>query len=532
MFRLLTPICLFGMVAVLSAAEGPPNIVVILFDDMGFSDFGCYGGEIETPNIDRLAENGLRFTQFYNTTRCWPTRTALTTGFYPQQVRSDPPKGKLPLGTALIPHYLQTVGYRCYHSGKWHVPGANRPVADGGFNRSYEMYDYDRNFYPQLHKEDGKPLPAVNPDDNGGYYTTTFITEKLLGYLREHGRQQPHTPFFAFAAYTVPHFPLQAPQEIIDKYRNRYSEGWDSVRQKRFDNLTQAGIVHTLLSPRDENVGPPYGFNNLGAIGPGEVARPVAWDTLSDVQRAFQAEKMAIHAAMVDCADREIGRIVGYLRENDLLDNTAIFVLSDNGCSAEIMIRGDGHDPEAAPGSGKSFLCLGPGWSTASNTPFRLHKVWVNEGGISTPLIVHWPKGISEAMRGNLRYEPGHVIDLLPTFIAMSGASSEPNKSGLPLSGKSLLGAIRSETPQTMEEFHERDLYFSHEGNRAIRSGNFKAVSVSQDRQGDGNWQLYDLSVDRAETTDLAAEHPEKLRELTEKWEATTKRFAAESERP
>jgi len=532
LFRLFI-IALFwqGTMAAHTLAETSPNILVIVVDDMGFSDPGCYGGEIDTPNIDQLAQNGLRFTQFYNTSRCWPTRTALMTGFYPQQVRSDPPKGNLPQGTVLIPHYLQSVGYRSYHSGKWHVPGANRPHTDGGFNRSYDLNDYDRNFYPQHHKEDDKPLPSVSPDDNGGYYSTTFITNKMLGYLREHMREHPATPFFAYVAYQAPHFPLQAPQDIIDKYRNRYHEGWGSIRQKRYENLTKSGIINTPLAPREENVGPPYSFDNLAILGAGEVFRPKAWDTLTEIQKKFQAEKMAIHAAMVDCIDQEIGRMITELKKNNLFDNTAIFFLSDNGCSAEIMVRGDGHDPEATPGSGKSYLSLGPGWSTAANTPFRLHKVWTHEGGISTPLVVHWTKGISEKMRGTLRREPGHVIDFVPTFIEMSGASMEPNKSGLPLSGKSLLDVIRSESPQTDSDFLRRELYFSHEGNCGIRQGSFKAVSTAVNRQGDGQWRLYDLSVDRAETTDISTQQPEKLRNLVERWEAMTERFAEDSKR-
>ena len=532
-FRLLTAaVCCWGMATLLSAAEKSPNILIILFDDLGFSDLGCYGGEIETPNIDRLAENGLRFTQFYNTTRCWPTRTALMTGFYAQQVRSDPPRGKLPQGTALIPHYLQTVGYRSYHSGKWHVPGANRPCTDGGFARSYDLIDPDRNFYPRVHSENDKPLPAVNPDDNGGYYSTTFITDKLIGYLREHAQDHADAPFFAVAAYLAPHFPLQAPQEVIDKYRNRYRQGWDSVRQKRFEYLTKAGIVHTTLSPRDENVGPAYRNYNLSPLGPHEVTFPFAWDTLSDQQKDFQTEKMAIYSAMVDCVDQQVGRLIEELKKNGTFDNTAIFVLSDNGSSPELIIRGDGHNPSAASGSGKSYLCIGAGWATASNTPLRLHKIWTHEGGISTPLVVHWPKGISLKMHNTLRHEPGHVIDLLPTFLEMSGASSESNKSGLPLAGRSLFSVIQSEVPREVDDFFQREFYFAHEGSGAIRSGWFKAVMTAETRQGDGRWRLHDLSIDRAETVDLSPQNPEKLQKLVEKWEAMTKRFAEESQRP
>ena len=513
----------------------PPNILVIIFDDLGFSDLGSYGGEIETPNMDKLAYNGLRFTQFYNTSRCWPTRVALMTGFYPQQVRSDPrdpARPRFPEGTALIPHYLQSVGYYSYHSGKWHVPGAPRPNADGGFTRSYVLHDHDRNFYPRNHWEDDQPLPPVDPEDNKGYYTSTFITDRLLEYLREHIDQRPGAPFFLHVAYTAPHFPLQAPQEVTDKYRDRYLEGWDSIRQTRYEHQIKAGIINTPLSPPDRDIGPPYTFDNLAILGEGEVHRPVPWDTLTDEQKRFQAAKMGIYAAMIDDADQSVGRIIAELKKHDLFDNTAIFILSDNGSSAEIMVRGDGHDPHAPLGSAASYLCLGPGWSTVANTPFRLHKVWTHEGGISTPLIVHWADGIPERMRGSLRHEPGHVIDFLPTFLEMSGAPLGSNQSGIPLTGKSLLSAIQSEDAQKVSDFEQRDLYFAHEGSRGIRSGEFKAVSTAVNRQGDGQWRLYDLSVDRAETVDLSAQHPEKLRELIEKWEAMTKRFAEESERP
>ena len=538
---LAATICLSQLTMMVPAAEAqsPPNVLVVLYDDMGFSDLGCYGGEIATPNIDRLAENGLRFTQFYNTTRCWPTRTALMTGFYPQQVRSDPPQGKLPQGTALVPHYLKTAGYRSYHSGKWHVPGASRPCLDGGFEHSYELTDHDRNFYPQSHTKDDQPLPPVNRDDNGGYYTSTFFTDQMIGYLQDHAEKHSDTPFFAYVAYTAPHFPLHAPQEVIDKYRGRYLEGWDSIRQKRYDRLTKAGIIQTTLSPRDEDVGPAYRYDmfpervfDLSPLGPNEVVYPVAWDTLSDSQKAFQAEKMAIYAAMVDCVDHEVGRLVAELKKNGTFDNTVIFVLSDNGSSPELMIRGDEHDPEAVPGSGRSFLCVGAGWATASNTPFRLHKIWTHEGGISTPLVVHWPQGISDQMRGTLRHEPGHVVDLLPTVVELSGASMEPNQSGLPVTGRSLLSAIQTENAQTDDAFLQREFYFSHEGNRGIRSGWYKAVSTAPDRQGDDQWRLYDLQTDRAETSDLSTQNPEKLCELVEKWEAMTKRFAEESKRP
>jgi arylsulfatase len=527
---MLVIVLFFG--SAVCAADKKPNILVIVVDDMGFSDLGSYGGEIETPNIDSLATGGLRFTQFYNTARCWPTRSALMTGYYPQQIRSDPPQGKLPQGTLLIPHYLKPLGYRTYHSGKWHVPGAPFPVKDGGFDRSYELLDHNHNFYPQKHRLNDEPIAAIDPENNGGYYTTNFIAEQTIHQLREHAEEHAEKPFFAYTAFTSPHFPLQAPQNVIDKYRDRYVEGWDAVREKRFRRQTASGIVRTTLSPREENVGPPYPQNNLEILGDGEVLRPVAWETLTDTQKRFQAEKMAIHAAMVDCIDQQVGRIIETLKSIGQWENTVIFLLSDNGCSAEIMVRGDGHDPAAPLGSGKTYLCLGPGWSTASNTPFRRHKIWTLEGGISTPLIVHWPEGIPKNRQNTLRHETGHVIDLLPTILDLTGldltGASKENDSGVPLPGESLLSAVQG---KSLNE-NRKDLFFLHEGNRGLRSGNYKAVSTADKRQGDGEWKLYDLSTDRSEQHDLAAEKPEKLKELVTKWELWNQTCSKESERP
>ena len=513
------------------ADERLPNILLIVFDDLGFSDLGCYGGEIETPHIDSLAQNGLRFTQFYNTTRCWPTRSALMTGYYPQQIRSDPPRGRLPKGTLLVPHYLKPRGYKSYHSGKWHVPGAPLPCKDGGFDRSYVFHDHDRNFYPQKHDLDDKPLPSIDKENNDGYYSTNFIAQKMIEFLQGHAVENSDAPFFAFTAFVAPHFPLQAPQNVIDKYRKIYpGGGWDVVRHQRFERLTNMGIINTPLSPPDYAIGPAYGYN-LKLLGPGEVAYPFPWESLNEIQKKFQTEKMAIYAAMVDCVDQATGRIVDELKKSGLFEDTIIFVFSDNGSSPELIVRGDGHDKSAVPGSGASFLCIGGGWATVSNTPFRLHKVWTHEGGTSTPLVVHWPKGIPKTMHNGLRWEPGHVIDILPTILDMTGTSAM-NDSGIPLAGKSLLATLKSEHAEPTETSLQREFYFEHEGNRGFRSGNFKIVSAATTRQGDGLWRLYDLSTDRAETNDLSEKLPAKRQELIDKWEATDKQFARDSQRP
>ncbi|MDR2441209.1 MAG: arylsulfatase [Planctomycetaceae bacterium] len=523
-----------------------PNILLIVADDMGFSDVGCYGGEIATPNLDALAQNGLRFTQFYNTARCWPTRTALMTGYYPQQVRSDPVvKGsRLPKGVKVIPHYLKQLGYRCYHSGKWHVPGAPFPCADGGFDRSYELLDHNRNFNPQLHRRNDQPLPPVQPDS--GFYSTSFIAQETINQLKEHAAQTPNTPFFAFTAFTAPHFPLHAPQEVIALYRERYKVGWEVIREQRFRKLTGMGIVCCPLSPPEREIGPPYPQNNLDLLGAGEVLKPLAWTDLTEEQQNFQTTKMAIHAAMVEMIDREIGTILNQLRSMNAIENTLIFFLSDNGCSAEIMIRGDGHDLEAELGSAATFLCLGPGWSTVSNTPFRRHKIWTLEGGISTPLIVSYPRKLSQkskessvhssinlsenvsspnlSLANGLRQDLGHVVDLLPTILDAAGYQNNLSVTEfVPLPGESLFPVIVGSWDAEVKK--RSPIYFSHEGNRAVRDDHFKLVSTAKKRQGDDIWRLYDMRSDRSEQQDLSQQFPEKTEELRQIWQQLDEQF-------
>ncbi len=522
----------------LSYATERPNVVLVVVDDMGFSDPGCYGGEIETPNLDRLAEHGLRFTQFYNTGRCWPTRCGLMTGYYPQQIRMDPVKrgARLPDWAPTLPHHLKPLGYRCYHAGKWHVNGAPKVVADGGFDRSYHLQDHDRNFNPQRHEIDDEPQPPV--EKNSGYYTTTAIAEQTLRQLDDHAKNFAAQPFFVFTAFTVPHFPLHAPPGDIEKYRDKYLSGWDNIRTERHERLKKLGIVNCRLSAREDGVGPPYRFANVpGNLGDGEVLFPLAWNTLDEAQKKFQANKMAVHAAMVDRMDKEVGRIVTKIQEMGAWENTILFFLSDNGASAEIMIRGDMHDPAAVPGSDASYLCLGPGWSTASNTPFRRHKVWNHEGGISTPLIVHWPKGITKP--GTLRHDVGHVVDIVPTILESVGL--DPSKissdgTGPKYSGRSLLPAILG----TIKEADRDDVYFEHEGNAALRCGDWKILytktgepkeAVFADKSdGTAGWSLYDLSTDRCEQNDLAAKHPEKLVQMVVRWKELNKTFRKQAE--
>ena len=505
---------LFGGFQCLPSSLPPrPNVVLILADDMGFSDAGCYGGEIHTPNLDRLAAEGLRFTQFYNTTRCWPTRAAVMTGYYAQAVRRDKVPGlrggiagRRPRWARLLPEYLKRYGYRCYHSGKWHIDG---PRLAGGFDHSYSLEDHNRYFYPKRHLLDDKPLPPVQPGSR--YYATTAIADYAIQFLKEHQRRYSDRPFFLYLCFTSPHFPLQAPQEDIQRYLPVYQVGWDQIRKARWERQQRMGLLQAPLSPIEPQIGPPYYFPNAYKIlGPGEIRHEMAWKDLTPEQQRFQATKMAIHAAMVDQMDHEIGRVLNQIRAMGAWENTVIFFLSDNGASAEIMVRGDGHDPKAPMGSGRTFLCLGPGWSRAANTPFRRHKTWVEEGGIATPLIVHWPAGIQD--HGAIRRAPGHVIDLAPTILELAGGTWPKRWNGIPIpppQGRSLVPLFQQD-----QTWPDRTLWWLHEGNRALRVGTWKIVA---DRGKP--WELYDLARDRSETHNLAAKYPGLVNRLAQRWE-------------
>jgi arylsulfatase len=492
---------------------------MIVADDMGYSDAGCYGGEIETPNLNRLASNGLRFSQCYSTGRCWPSRTSLLTGYYPQQVRMDPPQGPLPAWTRVVPHYLKPLGYRCYHTGKWHLMGGPRPVADGGFDRSYVLNDHDRFFNPRNHELDDRKLDPI--PDGSDFYATTAIANYAESFLKEHAQKHPGEPFYCYLAFTSPHFPLHALREDIARYRDRYLAGWDAIRRQRWERLRGMGMIDCELPPLEADTIPNWNLPRTDLadkIGPGEVDRAIPWTDLTEEQKRFQTTKMAIHAAMVDRMDREIGRVLDQIRSMGVLNDTVVLFVSDNGASAEQIIRGDMNDPAAVPGSAKSYLCLGPGWSSAANTPFRLHKSWVHEGGVSSPLIVHWPAGV--AARGELRHNPCHFVDILPTVLDLATGGepvgSQDRPSAPPLPGKSLAPALAEDGTVT-HEF----IYFHHLDNRAIRVGDWKLVA-----KGKGEpWELYDLKTDRCEQKNFAKQNPEKVRELASLWQTCENRF-------
>jgi len=498
-----------------------PNIVFILADDLGYSDLGCYGSEIETPNLDSLAKNGLRFTQFYNTARCWPTRGALMTGYYAQQIHRDelPEVGGGGQGVRqpwarLLPDFLKPAGYRCYHSGKWHIDGK---VLDGGFDRSLDMKNQGNFFTSKGNSIDD--VPVTPPPNETGYYATIATADHAIDCLKDHAANHASKPFLHYIPFIAPHFPLHALPEDIAKYRDTYLEGWDKLRESRFARQKDMGITNTTLSALERDVGPPYAFpDDLEKLGPGEINRPLPWTNLTDEQRRFQATKMAIHAAMIDRMDREIGRILAQLKTMGAFENTLIFFASDNGASAEIMVRNGGHDPKAAPGSAQTYLCLGPGFSSAANTPHRRHKTWVHEGGISTPLIAHWAAGITA--KNELRTTPAHVIDIVPTVLELAGIEKPKEWQGQPIPaapGKSLVPALASDVTIP------RDcLWWLHEDNKAIRVGDWKLVAAKGDA-----WALYDLKSDRAEHQDLSAKMPEKAKELADLWQQQAAEFTA-----
>ncbi len=344
-----------------------------------------------------------------------------------------------------------------------------------------------------------------------GYYATIAIADHAVKCLHDHAENYGRQPFFSYVAFTAPHFPLHALPEDIQRYRETYRCDWASIRQQRWRRQKQLGIVSAGLSDVERELGPPYHLpESLEKLGPGEVNRPLPWNELTDEQREFQAAKMAIHAAMIDRMDQEIGRVLDQLRTMGALQNTLVFFLSDNGASAEIMVRDDGHDRAATPGSAATYLCLGPGWSTTANTPFRRHKTWVHEGGISTPLIVHWPRGIQG--RGEIRHNPGHVIDMVPTVLEVAGVEPARAWKNQPVPnppGRSLVPLFTSDHSVSHDY-----LWWCHEGHRAVRIGDWKLVAAKGDP-----WELYNLADDRTEMDNLVSGYPEKVKQLEGVWQ-------------
>ena len=494
--------------AAVAAGRKRPNFLLILADDMGFSDAGCYGGDIETPNLDRLATGGLRFSQMYSTARCGPSRNCIQTGYYAQQNACDiMTPGLVPDWTRFTPEHLKPLGYRSYHSGKWHVDG--RPL-DNGFDHSYESGNGQGFFFAKGHSEDNVALP-VGPLD-GSYYSTVAIADYAIKHLKEHAEKHAAQPFFEYLAFHAPHFPIHALPEDIAIYKDTYQPGWDAIRTERLARLKKLGIFQGELSPLDPVSVPGWNLSEEALqkrVGENEVAHAVPWATLTAGQKEFQAAKMSVHAAMIHRMDIEIGRVLAQIKTMGVLENTIVVFVSDNGASAEQMIRGLGHDPAAPMGSAYTYLGIGPGWSSAANTPFRLHKSWTHEGGIATPLIVSWPAGIEA--RGELRTDPCHLIDLTPTILELTGGTVPKTVAELavpPLHGISLVPAFARDGA-----VKRGYLWWNHEVHRAIRISDWKLVADQS-----APWELYDMSTDRSEIHNLAADHPEKVKELENEW--------------
>lgn len=510
----------FAMLASPSFSAQKPNILLIMADDLGFSDLGCYGGEIATPNLDSLATSGIRFSQFYNTARCWPTRSSLMTGYYAQQICRDKLPGKPTLGggsgkrpdwAILLPTLLKPAGYRSYHTGKWHIDGM--PLANG-FDHSYYLKDQGRFFNPTKHWKDDKPLPPI--EKNSGFYATTALADHVIEVLKHHQTNHGDSPFFHYLAFAAPHFPLHALPEDIAQYEETYQIGWDQIRKERWTKLQQLRLLPkgsvSLPSAPEEHLGPPYHFPKaFETLGSGEVNKPLPWSKLTPEQKDFQATKMAIHAAMIHRMDIEIGRVFDQIKKMGQWENTLVIFFSDNGASAEIMVRDDGHDPSQPMGSAGTYLCLGPGWSTTSNTPFRRHKTWTHEGGIATPLLMSWPKGIRA--NGEIRHHPGHVIDIAPTLLELAGSSKLPSAPKLP--GKSLTPIFT----QDLKDNHQSFWWF-HDSHKAIRVGKWKAVASAGTP-----WELYNLDIDRGESKNLSQDSPDQLKKLISEWDRLAKDF-------
>ncbi len=524
--KLLKLLLIFATVALplLIASAAPPakpNILILIADDMGFSDAGCYGSEIHTPNLDHLAADGLRFTQFYNTARCWSSRSCILTGYYAQSIRRDKFTGNFRVNAAtgavgtrprwaeLLPEYLRPLGYRSYHTGKWHVDG--KPL-DNAFDHSYFDMN-EKSYFTRLKaNEDNEELPDIKVGE--GFYNTIAVADYAIKYLKEHAAKYASQPFFEYVAFHSPHFPVQALPEDIAVYKDAYKSGWDAIRDERFARMQKMGIVGTncVLSPLDPITVPWWNLREAELkkrIGPDEVGHAVPWISLTRGEKQFQAAKMSVHAAMITRMDSEIGRILDQLKAMGAYDNTIVLFMSDNGASAEQIIRGLGEDPTTPIGSAYSYLGIGPGWASAANTPFRLYKSWEFEGGNCTPLIVHWPAGI--AAHGELRENPGHMIDIVPTLLELTGATRPATVAGLPvppLPGKSLVPVFAKDNTVTHDFF-----WFDHDGNRAIRIGDWKLVADHTKP-----WELFDLSKDRSESKNLAADYPEKVKAMEQAW--------------
>ena len=488
-----------------AATTSRPNIVLIVADDLGFSDLGCYGGEIRTPHLDQLASEGLQFTQFYNCAVCNATRVAMLTGVYPRFGRG----GLLRRDMVTVAEVLQKAGYATAMSGKWHLGGyPTRPI-DRGFSEYYGVMIGAVNYFdPTL--PDPPPMKHAGPSEPfvhnmtviksvaEGYYATDAFTDHAVEQIRTLSKGD--RPFFLHLAYTAPHYPLQAPAEDIARYRGRYRDGYEVLRKERYHALMKLNLISEgwKLPGPDRKLGP-WRYD----------IEPEAWKSVADV--GWESEKMEVYAAMVDRMDQGVGRVLAALKESGVADETMVVFFSDNGgCASNSSAAAyEAYKNGIPSGSKDTYILGGPGWATAQSSPFRRYKTWTYEGGISTPMIVRWPGKIKA---GSRTHAVGHVLDLMPTFLEVSG-SSYPNESEgneiVPMEGQSLVPILSGGNCT-----NERELGWYLYGSRAFRAGKWKIVwGVTAQR-----WELYNMETDRTETCNLAADNPEIVQELSSAW--------------
>ncbi len=510
------------LTTVQAASPRKPNIVVILADDLGFSDIAPYGGEIDTPNLTKLAKEGIRLRQFYNTARCCPTRAALLTGLYSHQagvghMMDDDGlpgyRGDLSRNAVTLAEALKPAGYTTLMCGKWHVTPDTADSHNWPLQRGFDKYygtilgagDY---FNPVTLTRDNTPIEIDRKD----YYYTDALGDQASAYIREHRAATPETPFFLYMAFTAPHWPLHALQPEIDKYKDRYKAGWDKLREERHQRQLRMGLVD-----------PKWGVTERDASVP-------AWDDAKD--KEWQARRMAVYAAQVDRMDQNIGKILAALKQSGAEEDTLVMFLADNGgCAEELAAGGNpagvrqktvdgkvvqkGNIPELMPGGEDGYQSYGIGWANASNTPFRLYKHWVHEGGISSPFIARWPARLKKN-RGQFSDQTGHLVDVMATCLDAAGAGYPTVNKGekiQPAEGKSLLPSLAGGKP------FARELYWEHEGNRAMRDANWKLVSKFP-----GTWELFDIAKDRTERNNLATAMPDRVQAMGGKWDAWARR--------
>ncbi|WP_428400367.1 arylsulfatase [Niabella insulamsoli] len=490
--------------------KNAPNIILILADDMGFSDLGCYGGEVQTPNINRLAQEGIRYKQFYNAARCCPTRASLVTGLYPHQAGMGW-MAAADLGTpayqdnlndqcVTIAEVLKPAGYSTYMTGKWHL--TNERKIDGyvtdnwpvqrGFDRYFGIIPGGANYYTPVVYSNNQRYKA--PDN---FYLTDAISDSSVRYIQDHFSDHKNKPLFMYVAYTAPHWPLHAPKEVIEKYKKTYKGGWDALRAARFKKQKEIGLFNAdaKLNPRDGKV--------------------PAWNTLSDAEKEEMSMRMAIYAAQIDIMDQGVGRIVSSLKAAGALDNTLIFFLSDNGACAEFISSGKS---KAVDGTEDTFESYRINWANVSSTPFKEYKHFTHEGGIATPLIVHWPAGVKSSLNGQFVSEYGHLTDIMATCVDVAGASYPSTFKGhaiVPMQGKSL-------QPHFTGASNDRGkIYWEHEANIALRDGKWKLVAKTEEGGGfnPAALQLYDMEQDPTEIKDLSKEYPELVKTMYADWD-------------